>query len=71
MKRMIKKITKFVKKGVYKYMNKEKEIMETKLNAANDFIHDDEAIIKVGIGLISIGIGMVSSVFIKRNISLA
>jgi hypothetical protein len=78
MKRIIKKLVKKVKKlvkmiikEVENYMNKEKEIIDTKAEIASDFIHDDEALVKVGIGLISIGVGMVSSVIIKRKIVLA
>jgi thymidylate synthase ThyX len=73
LKKIVKKVKKLVKmiiKEVDNYMNKEKEIMETKAEIASNFIHDDEALIKVGIGLISIGVGMVSSVIIKKKIVL-
>lgn len=85
MKRMIKKLVKAVKKifkiivkEVENYMNKEKEIIETKSEIVSDFMHDDEMMVKggtvaiaSGLGIILIGVGMVSSVILNRKITLA
>jgi hypothetical protein len=81
LKKIVKKVKKLVKmiiKEVENYMNKEKELIETKAEIVNDFMHDDEMMIKggtvaiaSGLGIILIGIGMVSSVVLNRKIVLA
>jgi hypothetical protein len=74
----VKKIFKIIVKEVENYMNKEKEIIETKSEIVSDFMHDDEMMVKggtvaiaSGLGIILIGVGMVSSVILNRKITLA
>jgi hypothetical protein len=59
MKHMIKKIVKSIKKkGVRCYMNKEKEMFETRVEATKDFYSDENMPIKVGASIIISGIGI-------------
>jgi hypothetical protein len=71
MKRMIKKIVKSIKKGVRCYMNREKEMFETRVEATKDFYSDENMLIKVGVSIVSIGLGLISAGIVGKCLKTA
>jgi hypothetical protein len=71
MKRIIKKIVKSIKKGVRGYMNKEKKMFETRVEAFTNFMNDDDARIKTGVVGIMVSVGLIASGVVGKCLKTA